>query len=60
MNQSYVYTEFFVHSPSHAIVRGTVTLYQNSPIPEPATWAMMITGFGLAGAALRSRKSARA
>ena len=27
-------------------------------VPEPATWAMMITGFGLAGAALR-RRSAR-
>lgn len=24
-----------------------------SAVPEPATWAMMITGFGLAGAALR-------
>lgn len=24
-------------------------------VPEPATWAMMITGFGLAGAALRRR-----
>lgn len=28
-----------------------------SPIPEPATWAMMITGFGLVGASLRRRKS---
>lgn len=27
-------------------------------VPEPATWAMMILGFGLVGAALRSRKSA--
>lgn len=25
-------------------------------IPEPATWLMMMTGFGLAGAALRRRK----
>ncbi|MBA2920155.1 PEPxxWA-CTERM sorting domain-containing protein [Sphingomonas sp. MAH-20] len=24
-----------------------------SPVPEPAAWAMMITGFGLAGAACR-------
>ena len=24
-------------------------------VPEPATWAMMIAGFGLAGAALRRR-----
>jgi hypothetical protein len=26
------------------------------PIPEPATWAMMIGGFALAGVALRARK----
>lgn len=25
-------------------------------VPEPATWAMMISGFGLAGAALRQRR----
>lgn len=28
-----------------------------SAVPEPATWAMMITGFGLAGVALRRRRS---
>lgn len=28
-----------------------------SPIPEPATWAMMIGGFCLAGAAMRQRKA---
>lgn len=27
----------------------------NSPIPEPATWAVMILGFGMMGAALRRR-----
>jgi hypothetical protein len=27
-------------------------------VPEPATWAMMIVGFGLAGAALRRRPNA--
>jgi hypothetical protein len=26
-----------------------------APVPEPATWALMILGFGLAGAALRRR-----
>ena len=28
-----------------------------APVPEPATWAMMIGGFGLAGTALRRRKA---
>lgn len=27
-------------------------------VPEPATWALMITGFGLAGAAVRRRSAA--
>lgn len=27
-----------------------------SPIPEPATWVMLIAGFGLVGAALRSNR----
>ena len=31
-----------------------------SAVPEPATWAMMITGFGLAGGALRRRRHAAA
>ena len=29
------------------------------PVPEPSTWAMMIAGFGLVGAALRQRTRAR-
>lgn len=28
-----------------------------TPVPEPASWALMIAGFGLAGAAMRRRKS---
>lgn len=27
-----------------------------TPVPEPATWAMMLSGFGLAGAAMRRRR----
>jgi hypothetical protein len=37
-----------VESRDHVITDGP-------GVPEPATWAMMITGFGLAGAALRRR-----
>lgn len=29
-----------------------------APAPEPATWAMMIAGFGLVGAAMRRRRTA--
>ena len=35
---------------------GAVTV---SAVPEPATWAMMIAGFGLAGSALRRRRTGR-
>jgi hypothetical protein len=27
-----------------------------APVPEPATWGMMLVGFGLVGAGMRSRK----
>lgn len=29
----------------------------SAPVPEPATWALMITGIGFAGAAMRRRQS---
>jgi hypothetical protein len=38
---------------------GTITLANTGTggaIPEPATWAMMLMGFGAAGAAVRGRK----
>jgi hypothetical protein len=34
-----------------------VALPSAGAVPEPATWAMMIAGFGLAGAAIRRRRS---
>lgn len=35
-----------------------LTISTAAAVPEPATWAMMIVGFGMAGAALRSRRRA--
>jgi hypothetical protein len=29
-------------------------------VPEPASWALMIAGFGLAGATVRGRRKAQA
>jgi len=37
-----------------------VSFFGGAGVPEPATWAMMIAGFGLAGATLRRRRSALA
>ena len=37
-------------------VAGLYDNYVNGGVPEPATWALMIGGFGLAGAALRRRR----
>lgn len=34
--------------------------YNSSIVPEPASWAMLIAGFGLVGAAARRRRTARA
>lgn len=41
---------------------GTITLTYDpvaTAVPEPATWAMMIAGFGIVGASLRRRTTAR-
>jgi len=36
------------------------TFKASAAVPEPASWALMIAGFGLAGASLRSRRRAAA
>lgn len=48
---------YFNSGYSHGL-RGYLTVQDpvGSPVPEPAAWALMIAGFGLAGAALRRRR----
>lgn len=46
-----------INSFNGAIVAGVTV---NGGVPEPATWSLMIGGFGLAGAALRRRRRALA
>ena len=33
-----------------------ISMASGTPAPEPGTWAMMVGGFGLVGAAMRSRR----
>jgi hypothetical protein len=35
-----------------------ISTWDGSAVPEPATWLMLIAGFGLTGAALRRRQVA--
>lgn len=51
------------HTVGHFLTKGTGTSVPLSPdsfpagsVPEPATWAMMIAGFGMVGASLRRRE----
>ncbi len=36
---------------------GTTTAPTNGTVPEPATWALMLVGFGLTGAAMRRKQA---
>ena len=54
------YTLTALSSGTERSASPTITLATTAPIPEPATWALMIMGFGGAGAMLRrGRLSAR-
>jgi hypothetical protein len=44
---------FFVRTTDGALGRGVLTV---GAVPEPASWAMLIAGFGLVGAAARRRR----
>lgn len=42
--------------PQDAANNQTQVFLVNTPVPEPATWAMLILGFGVVGSALRRRR----
>jgi hypothetical protein len=49
---------FYVNSTDGIFGRGQFTFnFDPASVPEPASWAMLIAGFGLAGAAARRRKA---
>lgn len=43
-------------TPGNSNVTARFTLLNNSAVPEPATWAMMLIGFGVVGTAMRRRQ----
>lgn len=44
------------HTVGHFITKGTGTVVEQlGVVPEPASWALMIAGFGLVGATVRRR-----
>ena len=55
----YRYLEVGVLEPQYATSLNEFRLFDRGPggVPEPAAWAMMIGGFGLAGAAARRRRT---
>ena len=52
------YTTRTYNDPNLLIAAGSVSLSGSAAVPEPASWAMMLGGFGLVGGAMRSRRKA--
>ena len=48
---------FYIRSTDGALGRGVLTI---GAVPEPASWAMLIAGFGLVGAVARRRRAVAA
>jgi hypothetical protein len=53
---SFSYTPLTTVGPWIQVDNVVMDLKQSSPAPEPASWAMMLGGFGLVGGALRGTK----
>jgi hypothetical protein len=51
---------FYIFTPDGVFGRGDIAVTLSPGVPEPASWALMIGGFGLAGVALRRRRAAAA
>ena len=49
-----------INNERHAFILNPIATVPPSAVPEPATWAMMLVGFGLAGSAIRRRRLAEA
>ncbi|MGQ5701514.1 PEPxxWA-CTERM sorting domain-containing protein [Sandaracinobacteroides sp. A072] len=56
-SQSYVRGTFFGGPEIGLIGSSTALVGDVSGVPEPATWALMITGFGLVGSASRRKRA---
>lgn len=50
-------TTFDQHSGTFSGTMAIVQIGTPPPVPEPATWAMMLVGFGALGVAMRSRRA---
>jgi len=51
------YTTRTYDEPNLIIGADSLTLTGSPSVPEPASWALMLVGFGMAGSALRRRKT---
>jgi PEP-CTERM motif len=53
------FDRFQILAPDNAALLVGTVQFAGGAVPEPASWALMLSGFGLAGAAMRRRQSVR-